>query len=822
MSASMLDRIHQYGQKVNMIGLFFFDVNSQGYITPAIDHLNDAMTRAKLVSESWPHITCLLTVKNDGFESIFRAILENDEAQNRFISEIHRILDEYPWCDGIDIDLEHGPNDLEDEIYSLFSRIYNQIKSRENNRHVHIDLPPMTGPHQTVGPEKWCDYSRLVHLCDTAQIMTYGFAWAGSAPGSTTPVQWMRNVLNYATSEFNGDQLYTGVPAYGHRWQIYDYPSNLDALGNRRGTAGGFSPFLRWMLGDLSHTDQYRTGTETQQYIPFASYYDSQDFHHLMYLHVYDYLNPDDRDHRESPMVQGTYDGKPYVTCFQKQQKTAFVGQQVNRTGTDYVELTGAIDEYEQSNMISPRQPGEFENESYARYEFTVPEGRYDIAVRVNFPWWDQQRLELAVDGEQFIVGDKEQWYPYHRRTHWLKLGSFQLSDGTHTFELFGEGSQYGTQFYGFRVCQEFRDEYYGGEVEYTVRPRKFLDVNRDEAWPHENHFKATLETLRRDPEHVHVWYDDFRDWNAGSLPSHIYRTVAGAWEVSGNDIDDGAESRPYKQINGSGEFRINYESFSDLSVQGRVRLNSAGAAGVVFGDLWLRINTTNNRLELVQNGTQIDSYSVNLTQGSFYTIRMRVRNQHVACFLGTSKAIDVEIHNDVNPTSFGMKSTVSMTTDLLIGADSYWFYPQEALEITLPDGTTEMIGRIPRSNVLWDDHWDFFRLDASEEPDTREEPDDGMSRTIQMDWDYLHSKDFDLLDPGDYSIRVKTKDTGVWLSTVYLGDKDGFSIVYFPDAETINKLANVVAYDYRINGIGMWTIGQEDPSLWELLPDQV
>ena len=41
--------------------------------------------------------------------SIFRALRDNtDGAQDRFLSEIIRIMEKYPWCDGIDIDLSVG------------------------------------------------------------------------------------------------------------------------------------------------------------------------------------------------------------------------------------------------------------------------------------------------------------------------------------------------------------------------------------------------------------------------------------------------------------------------------------------------------------------------------------------------------------------------------------------------------------------------------------------------------------------------------------------------------------------------------------------
>lgn len=57
----------------------------------------------------WPHIKWLLTVANDGTNSTFKVLRENTGgAQNMFLSELVRIMKRYPWCDGVDIDLEKG------------------------------------------------------------------------------------------------------------------------------------------------------------------------------------------------------------------------------------------------------------------------------------------------------------------------------------------------------------------------------------------------------------------------------------------------------------------------------------------------------------------------------------------------------------------------------------------------------------------------------------------------------------------------------------------------------------------------------------------
>jgi len=830
-TSAHIDTIYQHGDRITHVGLFFFLINSNGAITGTLP------SNAEAAVNRWPHITWLLTVRNDGVQSVWRALLTDQAAQDRFISELHRLLDTYPWADGIDVDLEVGPNDLVDEIYALYGRIYAEVKSR--GKHVHLDLPPMTGPYITVGPEKWCAYERLRSLCDTAQIMTYGFAWAGSAPGSTSPVEWVRSVMSYAVQAFDPEQVFMGTPAFGYRWEIYDYPANLNRT--YRGYGGGFPDFLNWALGVYSHTDGRgdRPSTNTQPYIPFAAFYDEENYHNILYLHIYDYPRGNEADSRVSPVTQSSMNNKPYLVTYSKRQNVEWSNIVVDIKGTDYIEATGAFTEDPSTGAVAPRQPRELppgsgndgvdnsdegetqepqmEDEAHVVWEFTTPAGFWDLVLRVNFPWFDKRRLHFALDGQFFYVSADELWYPYMRQLHWYKVGTFYLSAGTHTLELFGEGSDYGTLITNIRVAGSFTEEYYGGEAQFTVRPRYFVDVNGKPAWPHEGKFKITAEVLRRIPEYAYIFYDDFRDWT--ELPASMY-SIAGSWQIH-KDPED-ASSRPYSWITGQGQITLRYEGFSNVLVRASIRLDSNGRAGVFLSNYWLAVNSNTGRLELYSGSSVVYSYNLGVKVGAFYTIGLRARGNRLAAFVRDDLVFYYTASGTVSG-SCGIRAEAPITSDLFVVADSYVMMPREAIDLTLPNGQVVTLGRIPRQNVTWLDRWGFFRVNGDvEEITTRVDPGNGMSTSISNDWDYVHTPVFTLSQPGDYPVKVRMRDIGVWLGTLYLGDADGFSIVYFPDAETILRFSDIAAYEFGVRGIGMWTIGQEDPQLWEMLVKHV
>jgi len=206
----MYQELWDYGYKIYQVGLFDFQVDATGTITGSIP--TEELQRI----QRWPHIRWLLTVRNDGYQSIFQALLDNTNgAQDKFLSEINRILDQYSsFAFGIDIDLERGGGvENREKAITLFRRIYQTVKARSSNRWVHVDLPAMTGPGETVGGEYWCDYAALEPYFDSCAIMSYGFAWAVSAPGPISTKSWMEATYNYAVTATPPEHIYMGLPA---------------------------------------------------------------------------------------------------------------------------------------------------------------------------------------------------------------------------------------------------------------------------------------------------------------------------------------------------------------------------------------------------------------------------------------------------------------------------------------------------------------------------------------------------------------------------------------------------------------------------------
>ena len=405
----MYNALRDYGDRISQIGLFSFKVRATGEIYESGVAISNMITYIN----RYPHIKWLLTVANDGTNSIFKALRDNTNgAQDTFLSEIVRIMQKYPWCDGIDIDLEKG-DDYSTHAAStaMFRNIYNTVKAYDSSKLMNICLPGMTSVNGSVGGENWCVYADLNNYCDTASIMSYGMAWAGSAPGPVSPRSWLEGIYDYASQVMDTEKVFLGMPAYGWNWRIH---ASLEEMGvTYRGTSQTYYAAQNWLKGVYNFTDDQ----PPQPFIPFVGYWDDNNKVPWALPHVYDYMEGRDADSYEYPQMTGTYNGRHYLTAYGKQQKTEFENIIIDHDGGNYSSASGIISV---ENGVAT-----LGDEGTITYSFTISSaGIYDVAVRLCYPFWDKNGIYVALDGSTRHFTESRLWWPYWRSTFWTTLAS--------------------------------------------------------------------------------------------------------------------------------------------------------------------------------------------------------------------------------------------------------------------------------------------------------------------------------------------------------------------------------------------------------------
>ena len=281
-NARMYQALRDYGDRLDTVGIFTFEVDITGTIIETGTSISSMLTYIN----RWPHIKWLLTIMNHGTASIFTALRNNTNgAKDKFLTEIIRIMNKYPWCAGVDIDLERGGGyENKDAANALFRDIYNTVKAYNPSKLVNICLPGMTGVQGSVGGENWCVYEDLDPYCDTAAIMSYGMAWAGSAPGPVSPRNWLEGTYDYAARVMTPEKVFFGLPAYGWNWRIHDSPANLGIT--YRGISNTYYAAQNWMTGVYNFTND----APPQPRIPIIAYWDDYDKVPWALPQVYDYM----------------------------------------------------------------------------------------------------------------------------------------------------------------------------------------------------------------------------------------------------------------------------------------------------------------------------------------------------------------------------------------------------------------------------------------------------------------------------------------------------------------------------------------------------
>lgn len=805
-NSRMFQALNNHGDRFEAVGIFTFEVDITGAITETGTNIAGLLPYI----QKWPHVRWFLTIMNHGTSAIFTALRNNtDGAKDRFLGELVRIMQKYRWCAGVDIDLERGGGyENREAANALFRDIFLAVKAYDPQKLVNICLPGMTGVQGSVGGENWCVYADLNPYCDTAAIMSYGMAWAGSAPGPVSPRYWLEGIYDYATRVMTPQKVYMGLPGYGWNWRIHDTPENMGMVN--RGVSNTYYAAQIWLNGGYNFTDD----APPQPFIPFVGFWDDYDKVPWAMPHVYDYMEGWDAAATDGPVTKDIYNRRRYLTCYSKTQHTSF--------GQIIVDRNGGSPDARSGNVIVGDGVTTLGASGTATFNFNIPTaGIYDVVVRICFPFWDKNGIVVALDGESATFSETRLWWPYWRMTCWLTLAKGKmLSEGQHSIVI-RNGVQ-GAQFYGFRVCTDFTAEHTAGEATFALAPRSFKDVDGSMALPDKG-FRLTTEVLRRKPESALIWYEDFRDENP--LQATYYKTLSGQWQVW-KDPDSEAK-RPYSQLEGQGQLAWNYDGFTEVHLRARIAFpaNATGRAGVFLGNIFCCINILNQRVELYQGGTLRGSWQGEYRRTadadirknpSMYLLEFRKRGNKVRVYSGASS--NLRYIAEVNAASgyAGIQSDGPIKCELLRLGDAWTYEPYEALDVVMPDGSTVEYGRIQRSNALWDDEFEVFRLTADvEEPDTR-------SEGISLDYDFMHSNILRIPCGGDYTARVILRDMNLWVSRLFLGDADGFSILYYQDVDSLVYWSNQAAYRWKLRGIALWSLGQEDMRLWEALPKQI
>jgi len=143
--------------------------------------------------------------------------LNNPDPYNKYL------LDEIDQnnFDGIDLNYEATFTSDKEAFFNHLRFMSSELKKR--NKIFSVTVLSKWGDNinygfapQTRGVQ---DYVEIAKYADQIRIMTYDFTSQGSAnPGPIAPIEWVEQVLQYATNRVNPSKIVLGIPLYGYFW----------------------------------------------------------------------------------------------------------------------------------------------------------------------------------------------------------------------------------------------------------------------------------------------------------------------------------------------------------------------------------------------------------------------------------------------------------------------------------------------------------------------------------------------------------------------------------------------------------------------------
>jgi spore germination protein YaaH len=347
----VLDR---YGDRITDLSIFGWRVNAAGVLTPTFPASNLDATRAK-----WPHIRFWGCFRNmddpqDDPATIWAALRNNPAARASLAAGVQGVLDDYPWLSGIDIDLEKGgAASNTPAAVEVFRVIADAVHAR--GKLVSAALPAVTA-EGSVGSEDWVDYYQLGQQLDHLSIMSYDFAWGGSAPGPISPRWWLEEVYDWAVTQVDPSKLSMGLPCYGRGWFIHRAPGPSEYRGSSltyyaaRNVLDG-----TWLT---SSTQANPAGNNEQHHIGWLAYRDPESGCPFALPHVYDWVEPDSPS-SSSGMKTGDWNGHKYSVRYSKASGDPMWSVADNSLTTEYsvFPLSASPMRDVDGNWVGPKGP---------------------------------------------------------------------------------------------------------------------------------------------------------------------------------------------------------------------------------------------------------------------------------------------------------------------------------------------------------------------------------------------------------------------------------------------------------------------------------
>ena len=249
------------------LSLFGYQVNPDG----TLSEINDTNQITAARDQNVAPIMVVTNINMDGgFDGeIPNEIFSSEEIQQSLINNIIEILQSKNYS-GVDIDFEYlYPSDREN--YNNFLR---NLKSQLEPLGYSLTTalaPKVSADQQGILYEAH-DYKSQGEIVDRIMLMTYEWGYTYGPPLAVSPINSVRQVLDYAVTEIPPEKILMGIPNYGYDWTLPYKPGTMAQTISNVGAVD-----LARQVGSFIQYDE-------KSQAPYFYYYDKNGKQHIVWF----------------------------------------------------------------------------------------------------------------------------------------------------------------------------------------------------------------------------------------------------------------------------------------------------------------------------------------------------------------------------------------------------------------------------------------------------------------------------------------------------------------------------------------------------------
>ncbi|XMB66088.1 glycoside hydrolase family 18 protein [Mycoplasmatota bacterium zrk1] len=208
--------ISEIGNALTTLPVFSYQVNRDGSLTL----LDDNPTLNAAFNNGVAPVLVITNIEDGQFSQELATLILNDEAlQEKVLEEAIKIIEEKGYF-GLDVDFEYLGAENKEAYVKFLAKAKEMLNNKNPNYKLSVALPPKTSEDQKGTLYEGHDYEAIGKIVDQVLMMTYEWGWSGGPPMAVSPLNKVKEVMEYALTKIPRNKILMGVPLYGYDWTL--------------------------------------------------------------------------------------------------------------------------------------------------------------------------------------------------------------------------------------------------------------------------------------------------------------------------------------------------------------------------------------------------------------------------------------------------------------------------------------------------------------------------------------------------------------------------------------------------------------------------